>query len=418
MNPRYPWLWLFVAINLIAGFMMLSSGELIGDVAGTRVYSDSALLTATVLTVTSYLIILGPVYNFVSRIKVQPIKFGINEESIGQRLGLFVFFLQMFFLIFNFSTGVNIAGSSNPATDSPFAIVFVLLPADAMFLIYYGTCRESKYFYANLVIAVVSNLMRGWAGIFMIIIFMEWCRGIHLRKLKLSRVMLFGALIILTYPLLSGFKVYVRATAGADISVESLNENITTLLGSFNYIELIAGGLEHIIGRLQSISLLVEVMRLSELLQEKFVLGEFAPFWKEGLHGIFYDRLFEGIKQMYIGVAFTKYTDFNFLFEVGDWNVSLGYPSWFFIAPLLTPLYICYTLTMCFISFYLIKKIGVSMLAKDMIWFSWMVFLLAPWFHAFNVFIYSLCVFLAIKILFSKLPIITSSSSAIRLCRR
>ena len=91
--------------------------------------------------------------------------------------------------------------------------------------------------------------------------------------------------------------------------------------------------------------------------------------------------------------AFTKYGNFNFAYDIGNWNVSLGYPSWFFIAPLLGPVYILYTLMLGFISFYLLKKIGISSLSIDMLWYAWLVYLMAPWLLTFTGFIYALLVF-------------------------
>ena len=117
-----------------------------------------------------------------------------------------------------------------------------------------------------------------------------------------------------------------------------------------------------------------------------------------------YDRLFFGERQNFIGVAFTEYENFSFIYDVGDWNVSLGYPSWFFIAPFLTPVYIAYTIFLAFISFYLVKKIGMSLLSKDMLWYIWLLYLMAPWFMNFTAFIYALCVFLVMKIVLARLP--------------
>lgn len=399
MNPRLPWLWLFVLVNIIAALIMLDSGELIGDVGGIQLYNQSSLLWAVVLVVASYLIILGPVFNFISRIKIQSLNFGVDDSKLGQKLGKLLAVLQIIFIIFNLSTGVNIAGSNTNRTDSSFAMFWVLLPVDALFIIYYGTYRDNKYFYLNLAIWIVSNTLRGWAGIWLIIIFFEWCRAAYLKKVKLVPVVMVALLVAALYPLISSLKWGMRAVAAAGLSLDILIDGLSRNLEAADFLTLIGGGLEHLIGRLQSTSMVVEVMRLSDLLQVKFAAGEFAPFWKEGMHGILFDRLFIGEKQLYIGVAFTKFADFGFIYDVGDWNVSLGYPSWFFIAPWQSPTYILYTLFLCFVSFYLVKKIGTSMLSRDMLWYSWLGYLLAPWFQTFTAFIYALFVFLVLKIL-------------------
>jgi hypothetical protein len=406
MNPRLHWLWLFVIVNIIAALIMLDSGELIGDLEGIKVYSQSALWWATVLVVASYLIILGPVFNFISRLKIRSLNFGADESDLGKKIGILLAVLQILFIVFNLSAGVNIAGANNATTDSPFAMFWVLFPVDALFLIYYGTYRENKYFYPNLAIWILSNTLRGWAGIFLLVIFFEWCRAVYNKKVKMSRIVIVGLLVLAFYPLLSNLKWVIRAAAATGLSLEALVEGFASNLESADYLALMGNELVHLIGRLQTTSMMVDVMRLSDFLQAKFAAGEFAPFWKEGLHGIIFDRLFVGEKQSFIGVLFTKYEDFGYDYNVGDWNVSLGYPSWFFITPLLTPVYLLYTFFLGFISFYLVKKIGMSMLSKDMLWYSWLVYLMAPWFLTFTGFIYALFVFLVMKIMLARMPFI------------
>ena len=398
MNPRLPWLWLYVLINIIAALIMIDSGELIGDLKGIHLYSQSALLWATVLVIASYLAILGPVFNFISRMKIQRFSYKVDESALGRRLGLLLAVLQIFYIIFNLSTNVNIAGSNTARTDSYFSILWVLFPVDALFLIYYGTYRDNKYFYPNLAIWVISNTLRGWGGIFLTIIFFEWCRAVYNKKVKVSWVVIVGLLVIAIYPLLLNLKWLVRDSVATGLSLEALTEGFLDVFESADYLALMGDGLAHLVGRLQSVSVVVDVMRLSDLLQEKFAAGEFAPFWKEGLHGILFDRLFASEKQMLIGVAFTGYENFGFNYKMGDWNVSLGYPSWFFIAPRQILIYLLYTFFLGFISFYLVKKIGISMLSKDMLWYSWSVYLMAPWFLVFTGFIYALFVFLVMKI--------------------
>ena len=160
----------------------------------------------------------------------------------------------------------------------------------------------------------------------------------------------------------------------------------------------------HLIGRFQVTSMVVEVIRMSDLIQVEFTNGKFTPFWLEGLHGIIFNRLFTAEKYIPIGVAFTQYGDFGAQFDVGDWNTNIGYVGWFFIAPYLIPLYIFYTFLLGFFSFYLVKKIGISESSKDMLWLAWLVYLMPPWFAAFTGFIYTLFLFLVIKLILSRLP--------------
>ena len=402
LAPTVPWLLLYVVINLMATVIMLNSGELIGDVAGSNLYSVSALVWAAVLVIGFYVVFLWPVFNFVSKIKITSLNFGIPDDVIGKRIGIILVFIQLGFMFFNLSEGVNVAGSNNTRTSSLVSIIWVLVPADALFIIYYGMYRDNKLFKYNLVIWLVSNLMRGWAGVIMFVVFFEWCRLVYNKRSGVIKGLYIVVLLLLSYPILLNLKWLFRASVGSGLGLESIADALFDNLDSQDYLVMIGSGVDHIIGRIQVISLVVEVMRLRDLLQSEFLNGGFTPFWMEGLHGVIYERLFIGERSMPIGVAFTQYAEFNWEFEVGNWNTNIGYVGWFFIAPYLVPVYIAYTLFLCFVSFYVLKKIGATQLSKDMLWFVWLVYLMAPWLAVFVNFIYALCVFFVIKYIFSR----------------
>jgi len=405
-HPRFLLLVLYVAVNIAAAIIIFNTGELLGDAAGRQLYKEEALLWATVLTVSSYLIILGPLFNAISKIKVKQPDWGQKDVELGARIGKLLFLLQAGFMAFNLLTGLNIAGSGNIRTESSLSFFWVLMPVDALFLIYYGTYRESRHFYPNILIYIVSNLLRGWTGFFMFILFIEWCRAARAKKLSMPLVISIGLVVVLLYPMLSNLKWIIRASTTIELTMDGLMEGFVALFDSADYIQLVWSGLLHLISRLQSVSLVVETMRMSDFLQAEFAKGLIQPFWKEGLHGIVYDRLFSSEKVWPIGIKFTEYEYEYGLFEVGDWNVSIGYVGWFFIAPFLVPFYLLYTMLLGVVSFLLIKKIGMTELSKDVLWYAWLVYMLAPWPAAFVGFIYSLLVFLAIKRVLLIMPMV------------
>lgn len=403
MNPYSVWIAFIVAVNLIGAYLIYSGGNLIGDLTGHPLHSENALLVASFLVVTSYFVLLGPVFSFISKIKIQKLKFGSEERSFGVRFGLLLVVAQVLYVFFNFSNNVNIAGSSSQRADSIFSLFWVLLPVDMLFMVYYGLYRDSKYFNLNLTIWLLSNLLRGWAGVFLAVIFMESCKYMRRKKISVVHVFLIIILVLSVYPFATNLKWLIRASSSTGLTIDSILDGFSSSQ-DFDFLAMIVSGLEHIIGRLQSVSFLVDVIRLSDLLQSKFMSGDFAPFWMEGLHGIMYEKIIYGQKPVYIGTAFTGYESFNFVYEVGDWNVSLGYMSWFFIAPYHMPIYVAYTFLLAFISFWLMKKIGATTSSKDMLWYSWFAYLLAPWFATFVVFIYALFLFLILKIGMAKFP--------------
>jgi hypothetical protein len=402
MVARLPWLLLYVFANIASACIMFATGELVGDVDGTQLYSGAALIGATTLVVFSYIFLLGPVFNTVSRIEIKKINFGDDEIKTGKRIGFALILLQIAFMAFNLTQGVNMAGSNNERAGGLLSMVFVLLPSDALFIIYYGFYRNNKYFYPNLAVWLLSNVLRGWAGVFLFLVFVEWCRAFRRKKITVGGCLFSLSIVLVLYPILTNLKWLIRLSASSSLSLSSIFESLIDNFGTKDYFSFIWDGVTHILFRLQTTSLVVEVMRMRNLLQSEFANGNFVPFWLEGLHGIIIDRFFSGERSMPVGVAFTQYLETDWQFNVGDWNTNIGYVGWFFITPYLIPLYLAYTVFLGFLSFFFIKKIGSSESTNDLIWYAWMTYLMAPWLATFVSFIYALAMFLILKVLMTR----------------
>ncbi|MCU7995605.1 oligosaccharide repeat unit polymerase [Shewanella glacialipiscicola] len=405
-NQYRPWLFGFIFVNVIAAILMYYEQELIGDLRGNKLGEPSHLWIALSLIVLSYIILLYPVYSFLLKIKIHQVKFKQSEKVLGQRIGVAIFCLQILFFAFNSFYGVNTAGSNNTTADTPLALLWVIIPADTLFVLYYAFYRDNKYFKMNLFFWLLSNLIRGWAGIFLFVIFFEWCRVYRRGGVSLFKVVVVGAVILFLYPILSIFKWLMRASAGSSIDFQKIIAEVSHNLNGQDYFELVQFGIEHIIGRIQLTSILVEVINLKDRLQTHFISGDFQPFWMEGLHGIFIERLFLGYKSNNIGVAFTEYANFGWAFDVGDWNINVSLPAWFFISPYLSVFYLIYIFLLCFFSVLLIKLIGETDESKDLVWLTWLVYLLPLWLGTFVAFIYALIVFLVLKLVLSNVPIL------------
>ena len=392
-DPKMFWLILYVAINIIATIIMYSTGELIGDTKGNQVFDNSMLLLAMVSVISSYVVICYFLFKLFKKVRVTKIQV-YNEIGTHNKLGLIILVSQISFLFFNYINGVNIAGSNNIRTDSIFAIFWALFPVDALFLIYYAVARDSKYFKINLAAYLISSIARGWAGAFLIVIFMEFCRLYRSKSIRFRYVLFATALLLLFYPVLNSIKFYVRLGMPEGGIAQFLDES---------YLSSIYHGVLHLIERIQITSVLVEVIRIKDTLGDAFSSGAFSPFWHEGLHGIIYDRLFDIPKKYPLSVAFTEYGSFNWEFEVGNWNTNTSLASWFFIAPSLSVFYVFYIFLVCFISYFIMMKISSKDSAKDLLWLSWLFYVIPPWFGTFIQFIYALIVFLFLKILISNI---------------
>lgn len=398
------WLFGFILLNVIATLLMNYRLELLGDLNGTAINDISELWLALFLISFSYIIMMILFFSFFKKIKFKKVKFKQSNNVLGTRIGVVVCVLQILFFVFNSHFGVNTAGSNNTRADTPLAYLWVLVPADALFVIYYAFHRDNKLFKLNLAIWLISNLVRGWAGVFLFIIFFEWCRLHRKGAVGFGKVLLAFSIVLVLYPILSITKWVMRASGEESFQLKEVVANAMAYLVGQDYTQFILDGITHIIGRLQLTSVLTEIINIQSTLQIHYEAGDYLPFWMEGLHGIVIERLFYGDKTMYLSTAFTEYANFGWDFTVGDWNINVGLPAWLIITPYLSVFYLFYIFVLCFLSFFLMKLIGETEGSNDLIWFSWLIFLIPLWLGTFVAFIYAMFVFLTIKYILSIIP--------------
>jgi len=403
-NPRVLWLLGYLLVNIIGYFIMASTGFLIGDVDGVPVYNYNSLFFAAITTIFFYYLLMGPCFNFITKIKTRRVAFNICDNKLSDRISLFLMAAQLCFFCFNVSQGVNVAGAGNHKAQGPFSFLWVLLPVDALFLIYYSIYRNSRYFTSNFLIWLASNLYRGWAGVFLFILFFEFCRLFRERKLSFIKSMLILFFTLLLYPIINVLKWTIRGFAGGEFDFFLLLGAVTDYISLDEYLSLVSDGFNHLVGRVQTTSMLVEVMRLQPVLSKAFENSNFIPFWKEGIIGIAYDTLIYGVKGIPLNVIFPMYANLGSIDDLGNWNTNTGFASWLLIAPLWSPIYIFYVLALCFISSFLMKKLSSSSSAMDGLWFAWLMYLLPPWFGAFIGYIQALFIFYILTYILGKIP--------------
>ncbi|WP_251972478.1 oligosaccharide repeat unit polymerase [Sphaerotilus microaerophilus] len=389
-SPRGPWLAAYILSNIIGLIVIVFSNQLIGDAEGKPLTSTTTAVAATLIICCAYLIILGPLFRNLNRINFSDKKNFTNGEGTSRRIGITMLVVQILFFAFNLYFGVNTAGSASTKTSTPLSIIWVAIPADYLFIVYYSLYRESKLFHANLVTWALSNATRGWSSFILIIIFFEYCRLHRSGRINYKIVLTGLAALITLYPLITAAKWAFRAAAGTDLDLIGVASQIELGAAADGYETLMSDGIVHLIGRLHLTSMLTTVIDLSEKLQNEYEQGAFAPFWKEGLPGIAYDLVFNGRKTIYIGTAITGYADLGNPETFGDWNSSISYVGWFFIAPQHAALYLAYTLLLCIISVYLTKRCNGNALTQDGLWLAWLLYLLPPWWGAFITYIQAL----------------------------
>lgn len=395
-----------VAINIIAYFIMLNSRELIGDVSGFPVENFNDLHIAFLSTIITFFFFLFFYFNYLSSLSIKPITFK-NSPCVEKRIGWLILALQVLFFYFNLSNGVNVSGSGNKTTDSIWGGLWVFVAPDLLFIIYYGFYRDSSLFKANLTVAIISSLFRGRGGIVLLIVFMELSRLVRRKNISLFKLSIPLAIIFLCYPLLNILKFTFRLYFG-DGSLQSADYYLISVANGIldgGYLNAVYAGFEHVIGRLQVVSIVSEIYRLSNVIIDGSVAGQYFPFWKEGLHGIIWDRLSGEARNFPLGTYFTEIGRFSWDFTVGDWNTNPGLAGWLVIlSPLEFIGFFIYIGTLGFLSVLFTKLTGKSDMSLDMLWFSWAFYLMPAWLSVFVLFVFSLFIFLMFKVILSLVP--------------
>ena len=389
LNPRIVWTWFFVLVNVVCGFVIFETNGLLGEASGVDLDKMSSVFWVTLLVASSYLIILLWVFPAFSKIKVRGYVWW--SRDLGNAVGFLILILQIGYIAFFEKTGTGVAGSQ-VRSDSVLSPLWVLISCDSLLFIYYGFYRSSRLFLPNLIIGIVSNLLRGWNGIFMIILFMESARLMRTGRLKLRHLAIAGILVVVGYPVIFVLKFQMRAQLSHGFSVSDLTALLTAVLANIDasgYIDIVKLSLLGMFARLQIVSDAIVVFQSSHHIGNGIANGSVSPFWREGLLGLVSDRI-SGNRMPDLGVALADVID---PWHTDNWNANPSYIGWLFVLPLWTPIYILYTWTIGGISVCLVKMMKPDQMALDMLWFAWCMYLIPGWLASFVLFTFSLVVF-------------------------
>lgn len=391
MRPRYYWLSCYLLINIVYFGLVEISGKLYGECQGVNLRSDTPVLYIFLLLMLSYIALCGPVFNLLFKIRVDQNcvikKFDCGGEKFGR---LLLLFQGLFFIYFTWA-GTHIAGSTERDT-SVLSQFWVLVPVDVIFYVYYGVYRHSRMFKPNLLVWVASNLVRGWSGVLLTIIFFESCRLARSGRVSVKHLFWGALLVAVGYPFLYLFKIFIRFySVKVDVGVDQF----FLMLDGTDLSRLILLSLEQIFNRLQLISSPVALHVFAPELRDEFFRNGFYPFWLEGLHGLAIDRVFGNATMLSLGQAFANILD-PLSVDV-NWNANPSLVGWIIVFPFLWPLLVIYTLILCWLSVFLTKKLSASSEAMDMVWYSWLVLLIPGWFGAFFLFVYSILFVVIVK---------------------
>lgn len=397
---RKIWLAIYVLANLFAATVFFVTDQLDGDLIGYPLPSYTILAVATFAVVVSYLIWMGPVFNIFSSLKVDPLISSWGKSSIqyDERIvGIFVLLVQVLFFIFNFYEGLNVAGSREQS-ESPIRYFWILLAPDALFLVYYSLYRKSLFFAPNLIVYLVSNVTRGWLGMWVIVLFIEGAYRTHEGRLKWKKVLLLGGIFSLFLPILYQLKLAIRTSTGGTFDVGEIAQRVLSVMSSMDWWDSSFGSIWPALMRFQHLANVIGIMDQSTWISEALEKREFLYFLEEGLPQYVFRKIFEFPSIPDIHLQLLTFLIPEQLPVDAITNTHVGLVGWLWISPELFLLYFMYLLLISGVGVWVAKKAGGTPLQMDLIWFAWLGFLMNGWFAAYIEFVQALVVLMCVRV--------------------
>lgn len=371
INPFYCLAFFYLAVNFFYSMVGYNSGEM--EIEFQRKAIDNiSFIYAFVFQLISMLIILLIYIFLFKKTKRQ------DNFKLSNKVGFFLFSGQLLYFLLNMYFGANIAGdTSSYKGNSLINIFFILLPFDILFFIL-GVClKSSRLFFINSILYLISNLVRGWMGAPLLLLFAILCRQEYI-KLNIKNIVFllsFFVFILLFSPYLMELKWLVRS--GAE------EVDIIDNVSNYGYINYLSESIDYIFNRFQHVGHVALILDNSEYLGLKYSNDFFVYFWAEGLPQTIFMNLFNLD-------SFTTFSRFVtvYLFHVSpsqSWTVNVGMAGWFFILGYNVVFYLLYLILILIFPLYFVAKYANRKLFLLLSIFS-IFYLFHGWFYAYFTF--------------------------------
>ncbi len=397
-RPAYIWIGFYLAINITACLLILSQSKLLGEAANVDLYNTTPVVLVCFVVLLTYLLILGPLFNRFVKLPATLVPSVPATKSSGKDIGLVLLCLQSGFILFILSEGVFVAGSAERST-SLWSQFFVFFSCDTLFLLYYAYYRDNKLYFLNVLAVIVSSLLRGWIGIFMTLAILESIRLFRRRQLSKTKIATIASLILLLFPFLQILKLGIRASAmGSTLDYANLISSLSSNIEIENFLNIFYDTFQILVDRLQILSQYIVIFQNSEALFEQYQSGHILPFWLDGIHGVAYYRFIGDVMPDNLGVHLAKLLD-PLSIDV-NWNSNPGLLAWILIYPGISPVYVLYIFFVLYCSLILIKGIRHRKPeVTDLVWFSWLAYLIPGWTGSLYLFLHSTIVFYLVHLM-------------------
>lgn len=372
LNPVAILTVLYLFVNFLSMLFGCINGEI--QVETTFFKVESAYLISSFLLQALFLLLLYLLY------KVFYKRTSLFHFELRRKWGLSLLVIQIAFIVFNLTMGVNTAGNTERVEGgSVINYLFIILQPDVLVALISVCLKSGFLFWMNILVYLSSMFLRGWMGGTFIIIFLILSRY---PNIKVSGKIFFNSLLLLII-LFALLPVIIEAkwAMRTGVSVLVFLSNITSYITPENYIS----GINYLLNRFQHVGHLAIILQNSDDLNEKYISGLFAPYYMDGLPQYLIAKIFN--LSTYKASFFLVEYFFNVLEP--SWNINTGVVGWLFILQYESILFIIYVGLILFIPYYLIHKYSGAKVLNVLACFS-IIYLFHGWLGAyFNLALYA-----------------------------
>lgn len=390
---------------VVAACLFTIRGQLDGDFKGVVISNPTTVLVAAGSIVIAYLLCMGPIFNWMGNVRVKTLlpPPGRREQHTERLLSLLVFFLQFTFLVYCLVERVGIAGSTRQS-DLPLKYVWVFFPADAIFMVYYCLYRRSRLVFPNLGVYVLSNILRGWLGFWILILFIEGAHLIRERRFNWKRIAALLTVFVIFIPYLVEIKWKMRDHGYAFLASAS---DLMDMVREVDWWQSMLLTIERSLMRMQHVDNVTVIINNSTFLYEKVRAREFLYFFEEGLPQFTLERLLELPRIPDIHLRLLDYfAVFRPTVQGVVSNTHSGLVGWFWITPGWWLAYVGYLLLLAWLGVWLAKKQENAGLLVEFAWFAGLIWLMNGWFGAYIEYLQAMVVILCARIIIkAELPL-------------
>jgi len=397
-SHRFALLCIYFFSNIYAAWLFIDARATTHEFSGLSV-AASDVLSACVLALSSLFAFALIVQPMLTRL-VNSAKPRLTRRN-SRGIGIVVLGILIAQIVFSITSGSQLAGQLN-YIDNPGALFFLIFNGDYMFLAYYCFYRESKLCPVNMVLYVISGLIRGWGGMFLIIGFLEIGRQLRLRQYW--SIFFISTALMLLAPGIDLFRNLVRAM-GSDMQsaevLSLLNPDVFHSLSdsSGSLATVAAATAETILLRLQHIEVDLVTNTFHEHITLLYDKGLIRPFYAEGAIGKLLLQLLDERVGPDLHLFLPGYFHgWSTYYNVG-YSVHAGFGSWLGILGMSFPLVVLYACLMVVFAALLIRWNGGTREAEDVAWLMGLLFICSGWFGPYEAFLQALILLLGIEAL-------------------